>query len=554
MRTIKCLLVIGLIGTLVGCAGNIVVKMPKTTDAPRRHYIPDSEVIYKTETTFAGRDADFLLTADAIYVMYDKNYAYLNPAYRCHYKNFPYEPVLQDDTIKIDCRGGHEGVRYFQFIDRPTAKTAYEKISAVRSGAFTTLKHHDLSKTDHISTKPPSHFQVTEDVIYRTKTSHGSVDKEFVVTELGVYVLYGGNDVHLDPAYECLYKDFLRMPIEKQGSIGITCVKDRSLYTLNYFQIYDSNDRAIAVDRISDHVPDKTDMAWNDAYRNKQLLIAEELFKMTGVTSSETCIPDEVIKSADERVKDSQMGPNVVFDPTSADKGVKDGQMGPNAVFDPRMVLHPEIAGYIVANPALLAGVLFGGVFVDIENLSQGWETKREEKRRKKQEKRQKEELRKKALDPRKETPQIGSSSELSLALAVTADSILKNKVAYIAKLCDLSEDEIGSYTSPHTDLSDSFSTVVEITEYSGELLKHDDPRYEGLDTELNITAIYQVVDTKSGNIIITGKVKYVDLEPLNVMNRNEITVDMIEGVMQVAYRDVAELIIDSILNNTSKH
>jgi hypothetical protein len=505
-----------LLSLLTSCA----TESSRNPRAQHKYYIPDKEVIYKTETTFAGREAEFVVTADAIYVMYGRNYAYLNPAYVCHYAIFPYDPDLEDDLIKIDCRGGGEGVRYFQFSDKTNAKIVYEKIVAASSSSLPKNIHDDSNKTGSDSPKRPRYFQVTEDIVFRTTTSFNGKDAEFVVSELGVYVLYGGDDRYMNPAYECLYKDFLQMSVEKPGSIGLTCKKDHFLYTLYYFQIHDSNDRAIAVHKISDQLPDKTDMVWNDAWRNKQLINAEKSFKLIGVTSSEACISDVMVRN---------------------------GQQSDNVEFDPRIVLHPQIAPYVAADPSLLVLGLFAGVFVDIENLSQGWKAKRAEKK-------SREELKNKTVDPRKQTPQIGSSSELSLALAVTADSKLKNKVAYVAKLCDETEDEIGSYTSAYTGLSDSFSTIVEITEYSGELLKHDNPKHERLDTELKITAIYLVADTKSGNIITTGKVDYIDAEPVNVVNRNEITVAMIEDIMQVAYHDVAELIIDSILNHTSKH
>ena len=106
-------------------------------------------------------------------------------------------------------------------------------------------------------------------------------------------------------------------------------------------------------------------------------------------------------------------------------------------------------------------------------------------------------------------------------------------------------DDDIKS----HKELSDSFSTIVEIDDYSGELLKHENPIHEGLDTELQISSNYRVVDTTSGSVIKTGKVQYVNSQPLNALNKNEINVVMIEEVIQDAYRDISELIVDSLLS-----
>ena len=477
--------------------------------APRKYFIPDEEVVYKTDITFANRDAEFLVTADAIYVMYGRNYAYLNPAYVCSYAIFPYEPILEGDLIKIDCRGGGEGARYFQFSDTTKAKIIYEKISAARSGTFSRLKHDVSSKAGSKSTKPPRHFQITEDIVYRTKTSYGGREAELVISELGVYLLYGGSDVYKNPAYECLYKNFLRMPVEKPGLIGITCKKSRFLNTFYYFQIPDPKDRDIAVKKISDQMSDKTIMVWNDAWRNKHLMIAEESFKVTGVTSPETCIPDQMIDKS---------------------------QNSEDFIYAPGVVLHPNVLPYVVADPALLVFVFFGGILVDIDNLIQSWKYRKVEK------------------DLTTQTLLIRSSTELSVVLAITADSILKNKVTYISKPCKAIAEEdsdIGA-VDPHLAykvLRDSFATIVEADTFSGKLKTYDNPTDKGIDTQLWISSSFNIINTESGSVINYIKIQYVNSRPLNVSDVNEINDDLVEDMLQDAYREIAGLVVDSLLS-----
>ena len=95
--------------------------------------------------------------------------------------------------------------------------------------------------------EPPSHFQVTEDVLFKNEISYGGSDSELIVTERGVYVLYGESSAYLNPAFQCEYKNFARKPITKSDLIGITCQRQNNNSDVHYFYVPDSKMRKIAL-------------------------------------------------------------------------------------------------------------------------------------------------------------------------------------------------------------------------------------------------------------------------------------------------------------------
>ena len=117
----KSILLLSLLSLLTSCA----TDSSRDPRAPRKYYIPENETIHKAEIYYADKTADFIVTENAIYVMYSRNYAYLNPAFSCHFDSFPHDPVLEEDWIKVDCSkgGGSQWIgKWFQFTDKSNAE------------------------------------------------------------------------------------------------------------------------------------------------------------------------------------------------------------------------------------------------------------------------------------------------------------------------------------------------------------------------------------------------------------------------------------------------
>ena len=64
----------------------------------------------------------------------------------------------------------------------------------------------------------------------------------------------------------------------------------------------------------------------------------------------------------------------------------------------------------------------------------------------------------------------------------------------------------------------------------------------------LSLTGYNSIIKRENRSVLDTRGVQYVKSKPLNVLDRIELNDDLVQGRPQDAYRDISELVVDSLL------
>ena len=351
----------------------------------------------------------------------------------------------------------------------------------------------DETRTWHNKTEP-QYFEVKEDKLLVQKISYGGKDAELVITGLGIYVLYGKDDAYLNPAYECPYKKFGHTVIEKADQILINC-KEGTDNKIHYFHISNAADRHSVLLTIKGQSINADTQSSTMAAG--KLISSRESLNLMGISTPDTCIPTETLEKIDQN----------------------------GGEFHPIMLLHPEVAGatyYLLANPAALLGGALGLA------LEKAFPFKGPE-------------------FSTTHSSLVGGSTDFSIVLAETAKSRFATNVGLISRPCDTSENK---KIAKKSELNHNVGTIIRVDSLSGKLFGYGSSGPERYDTELWLFCYYSVLNAADGDVIDTGTVQYVNSEPLNITDESKINDETLQIILQDAYKDMAELLIDNLVTD----
>jgi len=353
----------------------------------------------------------------------------------------------------------------------------------------------DETRTWHEKTEP-QYFEVKEEKLFVQKISYGGKDAELVITGLGIYVLYGKDDAYLNPVYECPYKKFGHSVIEKENQIVINC-KEGTDNKIHYFHIPNSTERFSVLSAIKGQSINTDTQSYSMAAA--KMIPSHESLNPIGISAPDMCIPSESLEKIDQNGDE----------------------------FHPIMLIHPEVAGYtliLLANPAALIG---GGLGLALEKAFP-YKPKGAE-------------------FSTTHSSLVGGSTDFSIVLAETAESRFATDVGLISRPCDVS---LNKKIAKKAEVNHNVGTIIQIDSLSGKLLGYGTSAPEGYDTELWLFCFYRVLNTVDGNIIDTGTVQYVNSDPLKISDESKINDDILQVILQDAYKDMAGLLIDNLVTN----
>ena len=314
-------------------------------------------------------------------------------------------------------------------------------------------------------------------IIITKPISYGGNDADLVVTENAVYLVDKELFGYLYPVYECRYENFSQEPVINNDLIGITCLEGSDT-DVHYIHVPNSADRESVIATINKQLI-------NHPARKQTDVISKQVIgdHAIGITTSNACIPSE----------------------SSGEAGQNESVL---------MVLHPVSAGYAytysgqnVYDPATFGA----GTIVTLTQIVVGHSQYRQLL----------------SILP----SDVGSSLEFSLVLASMADSILDSKVAFVSKPCNSvieGDSDIGSVDShlvleEYNELNDEFAYIVEIDTFSGKLFDYENPKSKGADTQLSISCMYSIIDTKNGRVIDHRQIEYIHTNPVSFIRQPDL-------------------------------
>jgi hypothetical protein len=362
------------------------------------------------------------------------------------------------------------------------------------------------TRTRHEKTVP-QYFEVKESKLLVQKISYGGKDAELVITELGVYVLYGKDDAYFNPSYECPYNNFGHEVIEKGDLIGINC-KEGTDNKIHYFHVPNASNRSSAISTIKMQSTKAT--VQSHASTAGKLVTSHESIIPIGISLPDTCIPSEALEKIDQ---DGGEALEIID---------QDG-----GELHPIMLLHPEIAGHIILNPAALVAVGLGLA------LEKAFPYKPKEPEG--------------AEFLTTHTSLVGESTDFSIVLAETAKTRFASSVGLISRPCDASAN---NQIEKKAEIKNNFGTIIRVDSLSGKLLGYDTSASENYDTELWLFCFYSVLNAVDGDVINTGTVQYVNSDPLKIPDESKINDEVLQAALQSAYKDMAGLLIDNLVTN----